>query len=180
LAGTYAKGEKTMLKPFTRALRLATQATLGIVMLGFSHGCSGPGDAASTPMGSQATAKGETVQFTSLEGPRDLPEGVSLFLQCTEQPSDRVMLGIASAGRALCNLRLELHAGDDVVYTYRRIDVDVHAGGLAITPITLTKPVMADTIAWQKYWLNRGGEAALTAAGDYPRVRVSRFSAILK
>lgn len=152
---------------------LPWMAVLGVTAVASVFGQASRQEGAPVP--ARANAQNGKLRFVLLHAATKLPDGVTLYLQDTKQPSDRVLLAIAAADRAVLSVRLELQAGSEVVFPYQKVDIDVHPGGLTVTEIVLEKKVIADAAEWDRYWAKPG-----QLPPDHPRVKVARFFAIVK
>jgi len=130
-----------------------------------------------TPANSPGNVQSDKLRFVLLQASTKLPEGVTLYLQDTEELSDRVLLAIASSGKYVSLISLELHAGSEVVFPFQKVNFVVNPAGLTVAQIVLEKKVIADVAAWDRYWLKKKpGEVP----PDHPSVKVARFFAITK
>ena len=140
------------------------------------YGCSrAPG-----PVADRGPSPDTGVRFYLLDSSLDLPPDVSVLLQSSDAPRDRLLLAVLSPNHMLSNVGIELRVGGEVLLPYQRFNVDVGPAEMIVLPVVLSRAVIADPSTWEDYWLQKGGIAAVEAAGEHEEVVVSRFDATVQ
>ena len=153
-------------------------ALASLVCAGADHGVGTPPSPEMSPDARQE-ARTELVSL-KIEPPRKLAKGVTVFLQETAEPGDRLLLGLASAELHLSDVHLELRAGEEVVFPYQRLRLTVTGGRMTLMHVTLKKKVLTTPETWRRYLSRKGGVDAVMAAGRHVPIKVTRFFAIRK